>query len=160
MIIGGDNSGYAARDISPRNDGNGKEFIYARAHGALTAKTAYVARVAHDGWRTLAVFDTGMASTTAASHLQYVAFVPDAAIASDTDGWGQCGGVCTSVTLASQSATTGNIFIWSDATITGATAATATVVMHSGYGICMATASGGTYDIYLRGVTALICGQT
>jgi len=159
-IVGGDTSSYKARGIESRKDGDGREFIYARSHGALTAKNAYVARLTYDGWRTLALFDTGAASTTAASHLQYVAFVPDTAIASDTDGWGQCGGVCTSVSLASQSASTGNYMVWADATLTGTTAASATAVFHSCYGIVMATASGGTYDLYLRGTNDKFYGQT
>jgi len=49
--------------------------------------------------------------------------------------------------------------LWSAATLTGTTAASATVVGHSCYGIVMATASGGAYDIYLRGVGFPMYGQ-
>lgn len=158
--IGRDTSSYGARAIDFRVDANGKEWVYARAHGALTAKSTYVARLTNSGWSTLALFDSGMASTTAASHPQYLAFVPETAIASDTDGWGQCGGVCTSVTCASQSATTGNYMRWSDATLTGTTAASATAIIVDCYGIVMATASSGTYDLFLRGSRYLMVGTT
>lgn len=159
-ILGRDDTGYGARPMGIREDMNGTQHIYARAHASLTALQPYVARLSYDGWRTLALFDSGMASTTAASHLNYFPFVPITAIASDTDGWGQIGGPIEGVGAVSQSQTTGNVLIWADATLTGSTAASATVVGHSVYGIVMATASSGTHDLYLRGVNFPIVGQT
>lgn len=159
-IVGGDNSTYLVRPIQSRVDGDGKEWIYARSHGALTAKSPYLARLTNSGWTTIALFDTGSASTTAASHPQYVAFVPDTAIGSDTDGWGQCGGVCIGVGAVSQSQTTGNYLLWSDATLTGSTAASATTIACNVYGIVLATASSGTHDIMLRGSNSLLFGTT
>lgn len=162
-IIGGDTSSYKARPIKSRSDGDGKEYIYARVHETLTAKTAYLAYVSYDGYRTCALFDSGQASTTAASHLRYVSFIPDTAISSDTDGWGQCGGVATSVIFdsASTSMSTGNPCMWSDATVTGnAVGVTATTFCCNVYGICMATASSGTYDVMLLGSEHKMMGLT
>ena len=159
-VLGRDTSGYSARPFAVRDNMDGTQEIYARAHASLTALQPYVARLSYDGWRTLALFDSGMASTTAASHLNYVPFVPKTAIASDTDGLVVCGGPLTGVGAVSQSQTTGNVLIWADATLTGSTAASATVVGHSVYGIVMTTASSGTHDIYLRGVGFPMVGQT
>lgn len=161
-IVGGDTSSYKTRPVQSRVDGDGKEFIYVRAHGALTARQPYVARIQYDGWRTLALFDTGVASTSAASHQQYVAVIPDTAIGSDTDGWVQCGGVATSVTFdtASTSMTTGNYLLWSDATVTGTTGQSATNIFCNVYGICMATGSSGTYDVLLLGSNHFVFGTT
>lgn len=161
-VFGGDTSSYKTRPIQSRIDADGKEWIYARVHGTLTAKVPYVARITYDGWRTLALFDTGVASTSAASHGQYVAFIPDYAISSDTDGWGQCGGVCTSAVLsnASQSTTTGNVMIWSDATVTGTGAASATVHAMNVYAISMTTQTAGYNDIMLLGSGRFIFGTT
>lgn len=160
-IIGGDNStGYNVRPIQPRYDGDGKEFIYARAHAALTAHVPYLAYMEYDGWRTAALFDTGYASASAASHGLYCAFVPPTAISSDTDGWGQSGGPCEDLAKASDSVTTGNMFTWNDATITGTGGATNTAIGIAVYGVCMATASGGTYDVMLLGCHHLMFGTT
>lgn len=159
-ILGRDISGYGARPLGVREDMDGTQWVYARAHGALTAKTPYVCRMTNGGWTTLALFDTGAASTTAASHYGYYPFVPAAAIASDTDGWGQIGGPVTGVGAVSQSATTGNYLRWSDATLTGTTAASATAITVDCYGIVLATVSSGTYDLYLRGIGFPIYGTT
>lgn len=161
-VWGRDTTGYSARPIAVRQDQDGKEFIYARAHGALTAKVPYIAYMSYDGWRTAALFDTGYASASAASHPQYVAFVPPVAIGSDTDGWGQCGGPVTSVVTdtASTSVTTGNRYIWQDATITAGGGATNTAIGICVYGICMATASSGVYDIMLLGREHYMFGVT
>lgn len=159
-ILGRDDTGYGARPMGVREDMNGTQWVYARAHAALTALSPYVVRLTNSGWATLALFDSGMASTTAASHLQYYAFVPGAAISSDTDGWGQIGGPVEGVGAVSQSATTGNYLLWSDATLTGTTAASATAIACNVFGIVMATVSSGTYDLYLRGAGFPICGTT
>ena len=165
MPLGRDDSGYSARPIGIREDMDGTQWVYARAHGALTANYPYVVRLTNSGWTTLALFDSGMASTTAASHITgYYPFVPASAISSDTDGWGQIGGPVIGLTgaaaVASQSCTTGNYMRWSDATLTGTTAATATAITCDCYGIVMATASSGTYDVYLRGAGFPIVGTT
>ena len=160
MLYGRDTSGNSARPLASRTDMDGKEFIYARAHGALTALTPYLAYVTYDGWRTAALFDTGYASTSAASHPQYVAFVPPAAISSDTDGWGQVGGPCEDVIFPSNSVTAGNRFIWHDATVTGTAGATNTAVMVAVYGVCMSTASSGAYDTMLLGSNHWMFGVT
>lgn len=163
MQYGRDTSGYTARPLASRTDMDGKEYIYVRAHGALTAKTAYLAYVSYDGWRTIALFDSGLASTTAGTHLRYVAAVPPTAISSDTDGWVQCGGPATSVIFdsASVSMSTGNPCMWVDATVTGNTVGvTATTFCSNVYGICMATASSGVYDVMLQGSTHKLMGLT
>lgn len=158
--LGRDDSGYSARGPGIREDMDGTQHIWARAHGALTALTPYLAHLTNSGYTTIALFDTGVASTTAASHYGYYPFVPAAAIASDTDGWGQIGGPCIGVICASQSATTGNYMRWSDATLTGTTAASATAITIDCYGIVMATASSGAYDLYLSGSGFPIYGTT
>ena len=161
--MGRDTSGYSARLMQPRVDQDGREYIWVRAHGALTAKTAYLAYISYDGYRTCALFDSGLASTTAGSHLRYVAAVPPTAISSDTDGWVQCGGPATSVIFdtASVSMSTGNPCQWTDATVTGAAiGVTATTFCCNIYGICMQTASGGVYDIYLLGSEHKMMGLT
>jgi hypothetical protein len=159
-ILGRDDSGYNARPPFPREDMDGTQHVWARAHGALTALTPYLCRLTSGGYTTIALFDTGAASATAASHYGYIPFVPLTAIASDTDGWGQVGGPCVGVICASQSASTGNYMRWSDATLTGTTAASATAMTVDCYGIVMATASSGAYDLYLRGVGYPIYGTT
>lgn len=159
-VLGRDDSGYSTRPMGVREDMDGTQWVYARSHGALTALSPYVVRLTEGGWKTLALFDTGMASTTAASHLNYYAFIPASAISSDTDGWGQIGGPVVGVGAVSQSQTTGNYLRWSDATLTGATAASATVIGVDCFGIVMATASSGTHDLYLRGENFPMCGTT
>jgi len=160
-IVHGDNvTGYKTRPIQPRIDGDGKEWIYARAHGALTAHTPYLAYMSYDGWRTAALFDTGYASASAASHPQYAAFVPCETVGSDTDAWGQCGGPCEDMIVASDSVTTGNRFLWNDAVVSGTGGATSTAIGCAIYGICMATASSGVYDTMLLGAQHLMFGTT
>ena len=153
-IVGADTSGNSARPIQSRVDGDGKEWILARAHGALTAHLSYLAYMSYDGWRTLALFDCNYASASAATHGRFVAFVPGSAIGSDTDGWGQCGGIAEDVIFdsASTSMTAGNPILWRDATCTGAaTGITATSVYINMYGVCAATGSSNTFDVMLLG---------
>lgn len=164
-IIGGDSTSYKVRPIQSRVDGDGKESVLVRAHGDLTAKKAYVAYPSYDGWRTAALFDTGLASATANLNRGFIAAIPISAIGSDTDGWVQCGGPITGVTFdsASTSASVGNHFIWNDATVTGAaigagpSAANAWALT---YGICMSSGSGATHDVYLLGSNHKFTGFT
>jgi len=140
------------RSAYERVDADGTVWIKARAHGALTAKTPYLVYVGYDGPRTLAIFDTGVATTTAASHaFRYKVGVPDAAVSSDTDGWLQVGGYCGSVTTASVTITQGVLFLWSDAGVGAGTAATATQMgIVNGFGVGYTSASATTsHNMYL-----------
>lgn len=153
-IIGADTSGNGARPIKARVDGDGKEWILARAHGDLTAHYAYVAYMGYDGWRTLALFGTDIASVVSAAHRRFVAFVPAEAIGSGTDGWGQVGGIAEDVIFdaASTSMTAGNPLLWASATVTGnAIGITATSIYSNMYGVCAATGSSNAFDVMLLG---------
>ena len=112
-----DNS--VGRPLYERQDADGKIWVYARAHGTLTARTPYLVYIGYDGWRTHALWDTTLASISAGAGVGvYKAAVPDVAISSDTDGWVQTGGYCPSVTTASLTCTVGNSWRWVDATLT------------------------------------------
>jgi hypothetical protein len=140
------------RHIYERENANGTVEIFVRAHGTLTAKTPYLAYVGYDGWRTHALWDTTLASITAgAGQGTYKMIVPGAAISSDTDGWAQVGGYCGSVTMASLTATQGNIWRWVDATLTCSTHPSLSGCFVDGVAICYTSASATTsHDIYLQ----------
>lgn len=108
----------SVRALYDKENADGTIEVLARVHGTLTAKTPYVVYTNYDGPRTLALFDTGLASTTAAgSYGFYRIGVPNAAISSDTDGWLQVGGYCGSVTTASITCTASNWLRWVDAAV-------------------------------------------
>lgn len=145
-----DNSN-SVRTTYERQDADGKTYVYVRAHGALTAKTPYLCFVDYDGWRTHAIWDTTLASTSAASAQQrYKVCVPNVAIGSDTDGWVQVGGYIGSVTTASLTCTAGNIWRWSDATLTCSSHPSLSTGFVDGFAIAFTSASATTsHNMYL-----------
>ena len=105
--------------VMPRVDSNGKTWLKAKAHGDLTAKTPYSIKGGASGLLTIALADTGFASTTAASHVNYYIGIPDDAISSGTFGWLQVGGDVGSVATTATTATAGTTYRWSNASIIG-----------------------------------------
>lgn len=140
------------RPIYERQDADGKIWIDVRAHAALTANTPYLAYVGYDGWRTHAIWDTTLASISAgAGQGVYKLCIPYAAIASDTDGWAQVGGYAPSVTMASTTCTQGNIWRWSDATLTCSTHPSLSGVFVDGVAIAYTSASATTsHNMFLH----------
>ena len=125
MAMGFDNSN-SVRHIYERQDADGKIYVWARAHGALTAKAPYLVYAAYDGYRTAALFDTGLASTTAAgSQGFYKIGIANEAVGSDVDGWLQVGGFCATANTSLSTATVGLYLRWVDAAIASGTAARA-----------------------------------
>ena len=139
------------RHIYERENADGKIDIFVRAHAALTAKTPYLAYVGYDGWRTHAIWDTTLASTSAAAAGEYYkVIVPNAAIGSDTDGWAQVGGYCGSVTTASTTSTQGCIWRWTDASISAVSHPSLSTGFVDGFAIAYTSASATTsHDMYL-----------
>lgn len=139
------------RAIYERENSDGTVEILARAHGTLTAKTPYLVYIGYDGPRTLALFDTGLASTTAAgSNNFYKVGVPNVAVSSDTDGWLQVGGYCGSVTTASITVSQGNWACWVDAAVAAA----------SGNTSVLPTASNARLDAFAVAYTAASATQS
>lgn len=136
----------AVRALYDKENADGTIEVYCRAHGALTAKTPYLVWTSYDGPKTAALFDTGLASTTAAaSNNFYRVGVPNSAISSDTDGWLQVGGYCASVTTASITISQGNFAVWLKASVgagTGITTALPTAASRiDGFAVAYTAAS-------------------
>ena len=155
IFFGNDDSTYISlRPLTERRDSNGKIWIWVAADVSLTANHPMVCRVSTQGWAGMRMFDTGLASTTAAGR-RFKVGVPLETIPSGSHGF-------CSMLEETQSVTTGNIFRWVDATVTGAGIAAANAA--SGAGLCdafavaMATTSATTFDIFLMNKWA--CGTS
>jgi hypothetical protein len=147
-----------------RENSDGTVEILARAHGALTAKTPYLVWISYDGPKTAALFDTGLASTTAAgSNNFFKVGVPAVAVSSDTDGWLQVGGYCGSVTTASITISQGNFAVWLKASVgagTGITTALPTAASRiDGFAVAY-TAASATMSHNLFLLNRFIMGTT
>ena len=149
------------RSLYERCDGDGKIWIKARAHGALTAKVPYLVYCGYDGPRTHALWDTTLASLSAGSSVNfYKVGIPEAAVGSDTDGWLQIGGYCPSVTVDSTlTASIGNIWRWVDATVTCSTHPSLSAGFVDGFALSYTHASATTsHNMYL--MNKFIMGTT
>ena len=152
------------KSIGVREDANGKRWIYAFAHGDLTAGTPYVAYEGYDGsgdfgWKTMALVDTTLASTTAATRVSHYVGVPDEAVSSGTWGWLQIGGKCLSVTTASITGTVGCMFRWKDASVANAGAGVSNSGFCADFAVCITSSSASTaHDMFLLGRP--VCGIT
>lgn len=171
----GDYGTYHTRPLIKRQDTDNRVLMWARALGAATYKSYYIlAPVAGTntgtggtsmtgaGYVASAIFATGKASTTAAAGVgPFFIGVADETLASGNDGWFQIGGPCASVTLGTQSATTGNIYCWASATVSNF-AFDVSLAMCNVFGIAMTSNTGGLpagataatftcHDIYLLG---------
>ena len=146
-----DNSNSVHSDAK-RKDATGKTYIKALAHGDLTAKTPYLVYVGYDGPRTMALFDTGVATATAAAHAnRYQVGVTEVAVSSGTYGWLQVGGFASDVITATTVSTVGALFLWQDADVTCQTGVTATQAgLVNGFAVAYSSdSSAATHDMYL-----------
>ena len=178
----GDYGTYHTRPLIKREDTDNRVLMWARALGAATYKSPYIlvpragtntgtggTSMTGAGYLATAFFATGEASTTAAAGAgAYFVGIADETLASGNDGWFQIGGPCVSVTLSTQSATTGNMYCWASASVSNFTASFDLAWVNC-FGIAMTSNTGGlpagataaTYtchDIYLLGKPAFGIG--
>lgn len=149
---------------SVREDANGSQWLYAFAHGALTAQTIYPMYPAlcdsSYGYKTMALFDTGLASTTAASHQNYMLGIPEEAVSSGTWGWLQIRGYSASVNIDSGgvSISIGALWRWKAATAALAGGGASASGFVADFAVSTETASGTAADMFLLGNP--VCGIT
>ena len=153
MAVQADYGTYKTRSLLPREDADGRTFIFARAMSAATYKTLYVvmpyagtvgAGAVGVGYIATTIFATGVAASVSAflGIGNYYLGVADQAVASGSDGWFQIGGPCVSTTLSTCSATTGSYYSWLVASVS-AVAASFANYQTSLFGIAMTSNTGG-----------------
>ena len=149
---------------SLREDANGAQWLYAFAHGDLTAQTIYPMYPAlcdsSYGYKTMALFDTATASLGASCHQKYRLGIPEEAISSGTWGWLQTRGYVASVNIDSLgvSITAGALWRWKDATAALGGAGVSASGFVADFAVNITTGSATTADMFLMGNP--VCGIT
>jgi len=152
------------RSILPREDAHGKTWINAHAVASCTAHCPKAIQQGYDGtsrfgYNARALFDTGLASTTAATRQNqyYVGVVGNDTIASDSWGWFQIGGDCPTVyadpvTPGVETGTIGGFMVWIKDKIQNAGDGVSNSMACNAVGICTKSASASSYlGMYLLG---------
>ena len=151
IFFGNDNTTYTSlKSISEREDA--KVWVQATAEVSCTAYQGKVLRIGQNGWIAYGVFDTSLASITANGRVGFKVGVSPVAIPSGSDGWFQVGGYCEFTGDASQSTTTGNVWRWTDATLTGnliTAASFSQAGLCDSFAIAMTTATAATFSLFL-----------
>lgn len=154
--------------ILPREDADGKLWLYAEARATCTAaypvmlSPGYAGGTLSVGWgyRADAIYNTATASLGAGARVDKMFIgIPNETIESNSWGWFQIGGQCDDVVTASITGSLGGYFCIKDASVANAGDGVSASFTANVFAVCTVAASRSTvHDMYLCGRP--MCGIT